>query len=492
VLSASVGLFVGWLVMAAPLSQAQGQSYTVITPTGRRVLPFRAAGATDLVSLELLATLFDFRLQEDALTGGMTITAGTQRIVLTSGQPLASISGRIVSLSGPVVHDGQGWFVPTDFLSRALGPSLNTRMDVRRGSHLVVVGEMRVPQLTTRIERQGANGRLVIDVQPPFEHHITREGNRLTVRFDADGLDAGPIAGAQSEFVGQSRVEGASLVIDLGPSSASFRSDDTDPAHVVIDLTPAPAPGAAVPGRPAGPGQEPLPPIDLSGAQLVRTIAIDPGHGGDDVGVRGAGGALEKDVTLQLARRLKAAIESRIGLRVLLTRDSDENVPIDRRTAIANNNKADLLFSLHANGSLRPALRGAQVLSLSLDDYKSRVREVGQGVQVPIAGGGTRLIEAVPWDLAQLPYAAKSASLASILVRHLTERGVPLAARPEDRAPLRILVGANMPAVLIEGGFLSNAADEKALTGGDVPAQIVEALLMTIVEVRGGIAGGTR
>src|SRR5439155_3944796 len=129
-------------------------------------------------------------------------------------------------------------------------------------------------------------------------------------------------------------------------------------------------------------------------------------------------------------------------------RESDEALPIDRRTAFANNNKADLLISLHANASMRPAARGAQVLSLSLDDYKDRTRGLPVSLPVPVVSGGTRLIDAMPWDLAQIPHAAQSAALAGIIVRHLTEHNVMLYARSSDQAPLRVLVGANMPAVL--------------------------------------------
>ncbi len=119
----------------------------------------------------------------------------------------------------------------------------------------------------------------------------------------------------------------------------------------------------------AGPPAAPT--IDLSPG-TIRTVVIDPGHGGADVGSTGSGGTKEKDYTLQLARRVKATIEGRLGLRVLLTRDSDEDVPLDRRTALANNNKADLFVSLHANASVRPAVRGAQVLSLSLERLPGR------------------------------------------------------------------------------------------------------------------------
>jgi N-acetylmuramoyl-L-alanine amidase len=218
---------------------------------------------------------------------------------------------------------------------------------------------------------------------------------------------------------------------------------------------------------------------------------IDPGHGGADEGARGPGGAKEKDITLQMARRVKAAIESRIGLRVLLTRDTDEAVALDRRASVANNNKADLFFSLHVNAAIRSETRGADVLSLSVTDYQAR-SGVGEtrDLPVPVAGGGTRSVDFVPWDLAQLPFAQKSAALASVLVRQLGARGVTLHAIEAARLPLRPLVGANMPAVLVEMGFLTNAADEKALAGAELSGDIVDAIVSTIDEVRrGGFPG---
>ena len=124
----------------------------------------------------------------------------------------------------------------------------------------------------------------------------------------------------------------------------------------------------------AGAGAAPPPPPpptcrrrSASRVSAIRTIAIDPGHGGDDEGVKGAGGTKEKDLTLAVARRVKAAIEARLGIRVLLTRDDDRNVPLDERTAMANNNKADLFISLHANASLRPAPPARSILLAAFD-----------------------------------------------------------------------------------------------------------------------------
>lgn len=471
------------LVLAARAQQGAAPTYTVIAADGRKTLPFRSIGATDLLPLDQVVALFNVTALEDAVAGGLVITARGQRVALTAGQSLASIGGRIVSLSGPVVREGQAWFVPVDFLSRALGPALNVRLEVRRPSHLILVGEVRVPTVTARFERAGANGRLIIEAQPPVVRRVSREGSRLMIRFEADGLDvSSAVAGAQPEFVGPAHAEGQAYVIDLGPAAATFHVEDADPARLTIDLFPT---GSAAAGRQGAP-PEPTPVVDLTPAGVIRTVALDPGHGGDDSGAHGPGGSVEKEITLQLARRLKAAIESRLGLRVVLTRDADQTVPVDRRTAFANNNKADVLLSLHANASVRPSAHGVQVLSLSLDDYKQRARGLGAGTAVPLAGGGTRLIEAVPWDLAQIPYAVRSASLAAIVARHLGEQHVVMYGRAVDQAPLRILVGANMPAVVVEAGFLTNAADEQALSG-DLPATIVEALVAAIIEIRNGI-----
>jgi N-acetylmuramoyl-L-alanine amidase len=501
ILAAAAGAAI--VALAVPVSFAQQPTYTLVAANGRRPLPFRSSGSTDLMPLDQLATVFDFRVQDDPQAGGVIVIARGQRVLLTPGQALVSTGGRIVSLSGPVVREGQALFVPVDFLSRALGPALNQRIDVRRGSRLVILGDLRVPQITPRVERAGQGARLSIDVQPPAPHRTAREGARLVIHFEADALDLGTTTGAAPEFLGPARVEGPTLSFDLGTAAANVRPDDTDPAHVVVDVSsaaapaspasaPAPAPAAPTGPAPAGRGAPPPVPVeppaaaDISASGGLRTVAIDPGHGGDDAGAHGSAGTVEKDLTMQLARRLKGAIESRMGLRVLLTREGDEAVPVDRRTAIANNNKADLLISIHANASFRPSSRGAQVLSLSLDDYKDRARGLPVSLPVPVVSGGTRVIDAMPWDLAQIPHAAASGVFAELLVKHLTERNVPLYPRSRDQAPLRVLVGANMPAVLVEVGFLSNADDEKALSSADLPGSIVEALLVSVGDVRGG------
>lgn len=491
----SVALLLGviaiFVVAARPTSQ--GSTYTVYSADGRRTLPYRTAGNVDFVPLQQVAAMFGLTLAEDSLVGGLTVRGRGQTILLIPGQSFASIGpGRIVSLPAPIERAGNNWQVPIDFLRLAVGPAVGTRVEVRRPGRVVLVGDVRLPQVTTNFERQGPAGRLIINIQPAAPHQVSRQGNRLTIRFDAVAIEAAPASDLVPEFVTAVRVDGTSLVVDLGPSSATHRAEDRSPTQLHIDLLPPGPPPAPVvepaPVRPAAPDPGPLPVVDVGASGVIRTIVIDPGHGGDDAGVTGRGGTIEKDYVLLFARQLKATIEGRIGLRVLLTRDRDEDVPFDRRAALANNNKADLFISLHAGASVRPNVRGAQVLSLRLDDYGGDgTASEPTGTAVTVIGGGSRVIDVLPWDRAQIGFTRQSRVVAETLRRHLTEGGVTLLATPASELPLRPLVGVSMPAVMLDLGVLSNAEDEGALNDATRRGAFVDAILDTIAEIRQGI-----
>ena len=287
-------------------------------------------------------------------------------------------------------------------------------------------------------------------------------------------------------------MDATTLGVDLGPRIAGFRATtlpvDTT-MRLVIDVV-ATAPEAA-PTAPAvaGPAAPPdLPPSLGPPASAIQTIAIDPGHGGTDEGVRGTGGTKEKDLTLAIARRIKAAVEARLGIRVLLTRDDDRELPLDDRTAVANNNKVDLFISLHANGSFRRAASGATIYYAAFDP--AAVSRALAGVdRVPTFSGGMRNIELVAWDQAQTHHLDQSMAFAGILEERFHDR-VALASRAVDRAPLGVLESANMPAVLVEMGFLTNADQEKQLTGNEFQNAFVQAVTEAIIRFRDSQPGG--
>ena len=492
------------LSIALPAQQPSSAApYSVVTREGRRPLATRVFGGQEMFALDDLARLFNLAVREDAAAGGITITSGTQSVVLSQQQPLASVSGRMISLPASAVRDGRAWFVPVDFVSRALAPIHATRLELRKPSRLLLVGDVRMPRVAARVEPLGSITRVTLEVAPPTPHTITQDGQqRLIVRFEADALDAPDIrAGATTDTLQNVRAGDApqAITLDLGPRFASFRAADqpgpAGSARIAIDLvaqTEAPPPaGGQPPAPPAPPAQPETPPLlDLPPAGGLRTIVIDAGHGGDDTGAKGAQGTLEKNVTLSVARRLKASIETRLGVRVLLTRDGDQPVASDQRAALANNNKADLFISLHANASVRPGVAGIEVFYLTLEGYGAEAQRLasGRADSLPVLGGGTRDIEITPWEMAQARHVDQSAAFARAVEAALRDR-VTMSPRALQQAPLRVLVGVNMPAVLVEMGFLTNPHEEQQLAGDERQNTIVQALVDGILRYRSSMQG---
>ena len=466
-------------------------SYTIVSREGRRALPVRVQGEQHLVALSDLAAAFNLSVREDVAAGGIVITAPQNRtIVLTPGQPLASAAGRVVSLPSPPVRDGRTWLVPIEFVSRALALALNTRLDVRKPSRLIAAGDVRVPEVTIAVQDEGSRARVTADISPATARTVTQDGTRLILRLEADAIDLRAAQPASREIV--SGVHGSdapqNIIIELGPKAGTFQTSAQareGGERLIIDIAAQGAPAEQpVPPTPQPPA-EPPPLPDFAPAGGIRTIVIDPGHGGDERGARGAGGTEEKAVTLRVAFRLKAALESTLGVRVLLTRDSDRAVRVDERTALANNNKADLFVSLHANAAFAAGPSGAQVLTLATEGYQQQAPGGAPGVALPVFGGGTRSIEIIPWDTAQMRWVTQSQRLAGLVHHELSSR-VPMHPRGLASAPLRVLIGANMPAVLVETGFLSHGDQEKALAADALHDQIVQALVAAIVRYRDG------
>jgi N-acetylmuramoyl-L-alanine amidase len=468
------------------------QPFSVISASGRRPLPATQSGDQWLVALDDLAPLFQLTVREDTLAGGVSVGYKNKTVVLTPGQPVASAGGRLVSLPAPLTRDGRRWLVPIDFISRALAVIYDTRLEVRKNSHLVLVGDVQVPRITVRQETTGGQARVTIDVSPRTPHTIIQEPNRLLVRFESDALDAMLPAFPPQGLLQAVRLAdpATTIALDLGPRFASYRASvapqDAASSQIVIDLMAAAEPAAPSFPRPATPPPvvPELPAPGMPPPPALRTIVLDAGHGGDETGARGPAGTAEKDVTLTLARRLKAAIEGRLGVRVLLTRDGDQAIALDDRAAVANNNKADLFVSLHANASVRKDASGAEIFYLSADQSGEEARRAAASRQsLPALGGGTRDIDMILWEMAQVRYLSDSAALAGAVEEQFRGR-VRLNAHPVQQAPFRVLAGANMPAVLVEVGFLTNPDEEQQLLSEPYQAAIVQGLVDGILRYR--------
>ena len=273
--------------------------------------------------------------------------------------------------------------------------------------------------------------------------------------------------------------------------------------------TPPPAAPPAVPAAAAATPLEaaPVPAAPAPSAPSAFRVVIDPGHGATEDGAIGPSGLKEKDLALDMARRLAALLKAD-GFEVVLTREGDDGPTLDQRAEIANVQRADVFLSLHANASRSSKARGAETYFLSRDATDDAARTVaaiendaagvnGDRTAGAAGGEGDAAIPLILWDMAQTIYLEQSSRLAEIVQRELngalgiTDRGV-------RQAPFRVLVGATMPAVLVELGFLTNPDEEKRLADGEYRRKLSEALAAALrqyrakVGVRGAAAGAPR
>jgi N-acetylmuramoyl-L-alanine amidase len=216
------------------------------------------------------------------------------------------------------------------------------------------------------------------------------------------------------------------------------------------------------------------------------TVVIDAGHGGEDAGARGVGGVVEKDLVLQIALGLSDRLRAR-GLRVVLTREDDVFVPLERRTAIANDARGDLFLSIHGNAASDADVGGSETYFLALeasDAHAARVAARENRAFEAVGGGDVAVVSdpfiALLGDLITTEYLHESSDVAQ---RIQTELGGvdALRSRGVKQALFVVLTGVQMPAALVEIGFVTNAQDARTLKRAGGRGDVVEALERAIV-----------
>jgi len=226
-----------------------------------------------------------------------------------------------------------------------------------------------------------------------------------------------------------------------------------------------------------GPGGRPR-----AEGKKLRTVVIDPGHGGMELGAKGKFGHLEKDITLAIALKFKALIEKNMAFAVVMTRDKDVDVPVENRAAIANNVKADLFISIHTNASRQKDAEGSETFFLSsgpTPDEETRrlayLENNGSRIEDHVDKKSEDDVKMILWDMAQTAYIRQSSQLADLIQAELNsllgtrDRGI-------KQAPFKVLTGVACPAVLIETAFISNPEEEKKLASEEFQTSVAEAI----------------
>jgi N-acetylmuramoyl-L-alanine amidase len=241
------------------------------------------------------------------------------------------------------------------------------------------------------------------------------------------------------------------------------------------------------------------PASDVRPRERFDTVVVDAGHGGEDEGATGVRGLVEKDLVLDVARRLTARLRKH-DLRVVMTREDDRFVPLEERFAIANDARGDLFISIHANATKTDGVSGVETFFLSVDASDDEAHRVALLENQAFAAPGAMpemgdSLNAILGDLIASDYLMESNEFARLAQHHLAEDEANRS-RGVKQAPFVVLQGVQMPSTLVEIGFITNPAEAKRLRSSRERERIAAALVAAVLEfgerfdARRGVAGG--
>ena len=240
--------------------------------------------------------------------------------------------------------------------------------------------------------------------------------------------------------------------------------------------------------QPTADGQRSL--IRALGLKVGR-IVIDAGHGGHDTGTIGPGGLLEKDLVLDVSLRLGRLLQGKMGAEVIYTRDDDTFVPLETRTAIANEQQADLFISIHANSSQDPSARGVETYYLNFNPSPDALEVAAR--ENAVSESSVHELGDLVKKIALKEKVEESREFATdvehSLYQGLAGRDKSLRDRGVKKAPFIVLIGANMPSILAEISFVSNPGDERKLETPEYRQKIAESLYKGIARYINGLSG---
>lgn len=322
--------------------------------------------------------------------------------------------------------------------------------------------------------------RVVFDLAAPADHRVfaLSDPERIVIDLSDVTLADTPLpagTGVVRQLRSGPRDGGLRVVLDLTTAGVRPRSVLLPPAsgsgyRLIVDLVESSAPGTAV----------------KSVAHEVRRdvlVAIDPGHGGQDPGAVGASGTYEKQVVMQIARRLKTQIDAQPGMRAILTRDGDQFVSHRERMKRAREQRADFFISIHADAFKDARVRGSSVYALSTSGATSEAaRWLAERENAADLIGGVKLddkdelLASVLLDLSQTAAISASLKAGSLILSELAKVN-RIRKRSVQQAGFLVLKSPDIPSVLVETAFISNTDEERRLRDPAYQDKLAAAIL---------------
>ena len=474
------------VVLAVPFAaKATAEVLRVVFADGRppASLPLQRLEAQSLewyVGANDLARALDLERFWKPETGKLVLKVGTQRLQVTVDTRLVLVDEDDKLLHCPVRYRNGSVVLPLEFVESLLVTAAGPHWVFDRAALTLTVGKGASDVLGIDYGGTGGDTEVRVRLARACQHRV-QATSRALVRVRLFDMLVDPlalVADTPAPLVRSVRAEqrgrDATLYLELDANVDGFDADMREDGRLLVitlhrQLEPMPQPEFKLPVA-AAPEAAPV------AERGCRVLVIDAGHGGDDVGVQ-ASGLAEKDVTLELAGRLRPRLEAALQMRVVLLRNGDRALSDDRRAEAANKSGGDLLVSLHCNGAFAPMTSGFEVLFAG----------AGEAAE---AGGGD---DFRPWRSAQRPYAARSRAFAQILQTEL-QKQLTLPNRGAREASLAFLRGVAMPAVVVETGFLTNGAEADALQAPEfaerLAAGIIAAVQRYCAQDDGRLGGG--
>ncbi|REJ83884.1 MAG: N-acetylmuramoyl-L-alanine amidase [Acidobacteria bacterium] len=453
-------------------------------------VPYSLTAGGDYVGLEAVTAMVGGELEVGPLGLGHTLRLFGDEVVFGPTSAVLTIGDEIVPISSPPLGSPTGIQVPIDFLRRVYTERFGYVFDWSRPRRTLVVQRREGRQLAveTSAVRIAGVTHLVLQFSGEPDARISRTPvGDLRLVFPGDTLNLRGELPRSDSLLRAVTVSNDAIQVRLQPGAEAaepLRVARGGNVRLVIDISPQRVVSTPPESRP------------LTGFTGLR-IVIDPGHGGNDVGAVGSGGTLEKDLNLTIARTLERRLEARLPVEALLTREHDVALDHSTRTAIANQNEASLFISLHFNSELGSTARGAETYFLDQDPSDEAAAQAAQFENEVVGADSARGatdelgLQLMLWDLAQSRHLSESQRFATLVQQQLNAT-LGLRDRGVKQAPFRVLVGATMPAVLVELGFLSNPAEEEKLGDPAYRLQLVDALVDAVAEYRGSLAADER
>lgn len=414
------------------------------------------------------------------------VTAGSRVVLTGDGELLLPV---------PVLdHEGDLW-LPMVFLELVVGPQTQERVSWDAQKRRLDLGrsDFNVTRLDVEVLGRSTAVHVYCDETLGFSATSPRAG---IVELKIYGAEVNTSQVAWKEATGlvqsarsQQRRDHATVTVAVDQLVGRFRTYTADDGREIV-LVLEEEQVAAIP--------EPVPlgrtnvniaggAVDVTKRNRVQTVVVDAGHGGHDVGAVGRRGIMEKDVNLSVARELRRYLERESDLRVVLTRDRDKYLELADRAEIANSNGGDIFLSLHCNNWFNDGARGLETyfLSPAKSDWAKSVA-AAENRAGGKAGGD---VEFIVWELVQNQFISSSSQLAEKIQADVAA-AMGLPDRGVRQAGFRVLVGAYMPAVLVELGFLSHADEESQLADQSYQRQLAAALGDAILAYKADMAAG--